>query len=77
MKAPDDTSQIEEYLREYKGEGIQHIAVGTARASTPRPTLSQRTALNSCPARRNLLRQSQKRVKGHREPIERMKRMAS
>lgn len=25
----DDKSQIEEYLREYKGEGIQHIALGT------------------------------------------------
>ena len=26
----DDKSQIEEYLRDYKGEGIQHIALGTA-----------------------------------------------
>jgi len=25
----DDKSQIEEYLREYQGEGIQHIALGT------------------------------------------------
>ena len=25
----DDKSQIEEYLNEYKGEGIQHIALGT------------------------------------------------
>lgn len=25
----DDKSQIEEYLREYKGEGIQHIALGS------------------------------------------------
>ncbi len=24
----DDKSQIEEYLREYKGEGIQHVAMG-------------------------------------------------
>ena len=28
-ESKDDTSQIEEYLRKYKGEGIQHIAVGT------------------------------------------------
>ena len=28
-KSADDQSQIEEYLRHYKGEGIQHIAVGT------------------------------------------------
>jgi 4-hydroxyphenylpyruvate dioxygenase len=26
----DDKSQIEEYLREYRGEGIQHIALSTA-----------------------------------------------
>jgi 4-hydroxyphenylpyruvate dioxygenase len=26
----DDHSQIEEFLRDYKGEGIQHIALGTA-----------------------------------------------
>jgi 4-hydroxyphenylpyruvate dioxygenase len=25
----DDKSQIEEYLREYKGEGIQHVALGS------------------------------------------------
>jgi len=28
-ESQDDKSQIEEYLREYKGEGIQHIALGT------------------------------------------------
>ena len=29
-ESSDDKSQIEEYLREYKGEGIQHIAFSTA-----------------------------------------------
>ena len=29
-ESQDDRSQIEEYLNEYKGEGIQHIALGTA-----------------------------------------------
>jgi len=29
-ESQDDKSQIEEYLREYKGEGIQHIALGTS-----------------------------------------------
>ena len=29
-ESQDDKSQIEEFLREYKGEGIQHIALGTA-----------------------------------------------
>ena len=28
-ESQDEHSQIEEYLREYKGEGIQHIALGT------------------------------------------------
>lgn len=28
-ESADDRSQIEEYLREYHGEGIQHIALGT------------------------------------------------
>lgn len=28
-ESADDKSQIEEYLREYAGEGIQHIAMGT------------------------------------------------
>jgi len=29
-ESSDDKSQIEEYLREYRGEGIQHIAMGSA-----------------------------------------------
>lgn len=29
-ESADDQSQIEEYLREYRGEGIQHIALSTA-----------------------------------------------
>ncbi len=29
-ESQDDKSQIEEYLREYQGEGIQHIALSTA-----------------------------------------------
>jgi 4-hydroxyphenylpyruvate dioxygenase len=29
-ESQDDKSQIEEYLREYRGEGIQHIALSTA-----------------------------------------------
>ena len=29
-ESSDDKSQIEEFLRQYRGEGIQHIALGTA-----------------------------------------------
>lgn len=28
-ESADDSSQVEEYLREYRGEGIQHIALGS------------------------------------------------
>ena len=28
-ESQDDKSQIEEFLRDYKGEGIQHVALGT------------------------------------------------
>ncbi len=30
-ESQDDKSQIEEYLRDYHGEGIQHIALATRR----------------------------------------------
>src|SRR5438045_8459559 len=28
-ESADDRSQIEEYLKDYKGEGIQHVALGS------------------------------------------------
>jgi 4-hydroxyphenylpyruvate dioxygenase len=67
-----ETGQIVEYLRRYKGEGIQHIAVGTddiyaatdaiaARGLTfmPKPPMAYYAA-------------SHDRVKGHGEPVARM-----
>jgi 4-hydroxyphenylpyruvate dioxygenase len=33
-ESQDDKSQIEEFLRDYKGEGIQHIALGTGNIYT-------------------------------------------
>jgi hypothetical protein len=39
------------YLKKYKGEGIQHIAVGAATSTTP-PMRSPTWACASCPARR-------------------------
>ena len=29
-ESQDDASQVEEFLRDYKGEGIQHIALGSS-----------------------------------------------
>jgi 4-hydroxyphenylpyruvate dioxygenase len=37
----DDHSQIEEFLRDYKGEGIQHIALGTADIYHAQETMAQ------------------------------------
>ena len=69
-----ETGQIVEYLRRYKGEGIQHIAVGTddlykaadeiaARGITfmPKPPMAYYTL-------------SKSRVVGHAEPIEALAR---
>ena len=44
-----DKGQIEEYLKQYSGEGIQHIALG-AMDSTARSSLLTRPASTSCAA---------------------------
>jgi 4-hydroxyphenylpyruvate dioxygenase len=41
-ESQDDKSQIEEFLREYKGEGIQHIALGTTDIYTAVDVLRER-----------------------------------
>ncbi len=41
-ESTDDQSQIEEYIRDYNGEGIQHIALGTDDIYTTIETLRQR-----------------------------------
>ena len=43
-ESQDDKSQIEEFLREYKGEGIQHIALGTVGHLRRRSTSSAAAA---------------------------------
>jgi 4-hydroxyphenylpyruvate dioxygenase len=53
-ESADDKSQIEEYLRAYKGEGIQHIALGTEDIYT---TIER-------PAARHLLRDAGRTVAG-------------
>ncbi|MDE2345528.1 MAG: VOC family protein [Gammaproteobacteria bacterium] len=47
----DPKSQINEYLDEYKGEGIQHIAVGTDDIYASTDAIAEKGS-NSCPARR-------------------------
>ncbi len=73
-ESQDDKSQIEEYLREYHGEGIQHIALASSdiyrtvdvlafsgrRCFRTRPTLTTKA--------------SSARVVGHREKLEELQR---
>lgn len=73
-ESADDQSQIEEYLREYKGEGIQHIAVATddIYASTD---LIADNGVDFMPGPPALYYdKSHDRVKGHDEPLDRMKK---
>jgi 4-hydroxyphenylpyruvate dioxygenase len=73
-ESADDRSQIEEYLREYKGEGIQHIAVGTDDIYDATDRLAA-NGLQFMPAPPAVYyEQSLGRVHGHTEPLERMRR---
>lgn len=71
-ESTDDKSQIEEYLRKYKGEGIQHIAVGTERIydATDQLDANGLRFMPKPPA--TYYAQSVDRVQGHSEPIDRM-----
>ena len=73
-ESKDDTSQIEEYLRKYKGEGIQHIAVGTEEIYDATDKLAE-NGLKFMPGPPDTYyERSHERVRGHQEPIERMKK---
>jgi 4-hydroxyphenylpyruvate dioxygenase len=73
-ESADDKSQIEEYLRQYKGEGIQHIAVGTEDIYRSTDSIA-RNGIEFMPKPPDIYYDlSHKRVPGHTEPEERMKR---
>jgi 4-hydroxyphenylpyruvate dioxygenase len=73
-ESADEKSQIEEFLREYKGEGIQHVAVGTD-AIYDGTDLIAANGLQFMPRPPDAYyEKSLARVRGHKEPIERMKR---
>jgi len=66
-ESQDDKSQIEEFLREYKGEGIQHIALGTSNIYEAVDILRGRgIAFQDTPDTYYEL--VDERVKGHGEP---------
>ncbi len=73
-ESADDKSQIEEYLRRYKGEGIQHIAVGTEDIYASTDAIAGR-GLKFMPGPPDTYYEmSKERVHGHSEPIEKMKK---
>jgi 4-hydroxyphenylpyruvate dioxygenase len=73
-ESADDKSQIEEYLRQYRGEGIQHIALGTDGIYDATDALAA-NGLRFMPAPPDsYYERSFRRVPGHTEPIDRMKR---
>ena len=68
-----ETGQIVNYLKKYKGEGIQHIAVGTQDIYGSVEAIYER-GLRFMPAPPDsYYNLSHERVKGHKEPIERMR----
>ncbi len=72
-ESKDDTSQIAEYLKKYRGEGIQHIAVGTDGIYDATDRLAA-NGLKFMPGPPDTYyEKSHERVQGHDEPIERMK----
>jgi 4-hydroxyphenylpyruvate dioxygenase len=72
-ESQDDKSQIEEFLREYKGEGIQHIALGTTDIYKSVDILSARGIpfQDTIDTYYDLL---DERVKGHGEPLDELKK---
>ncbi len=73
-ESADDKSQIEEYLRRYNGEGIQHIAVATEDiyASTDRLAAHGVRFMPGPPD--VYYEKSHDRVVGHTEPLEKMRK---
>jgi 4-hydroxyphenylpyruvate dioxygenase len=74
-ESADDKSQIEEYLREYKGEGIQHIAMSTNDIyETVRRLRANGVALMDAPPA-TYYEMLESRLPGHGEDIARLKEL--
>jgi 4-hydroxyphenylpyruvate dioxygenase len=73
-ESADDKSQIEEYLRKYKGEGIQHIAIATEDIYAATDALAENGVRFMPPPPDTYYAKSRDRVKGHQEPIDKLMR---
>ncbi|MBT0956913.1 4-hydroxyphenylpyruvate dioxygenase [Alphaproteobacteria bacterium KMM 3653] len=73
-ESADENSQIEEYLREYKGEGIQHIAIASNDIYVGTDQLAD-NGVEFMPGPPDVYYEmSKKRVKDHEEPLDRMRK---
>ena len=73
-ESADDKSQIAEYLREYNGEGIQHIAVGTDDIYAGTDAIAAK-GLEFMPAPSAMYyKMSKQRVTDHCEPLDKLMR---
>jgi 4-hydroxyphenylpyruvate dioxygenase len=72
-ESSDDKSQIHEYLEAYKGEGIQHIALGTGRIYEAVEMLRGR-GVNFQDTPDTYYERLDNRIKGHGEDVARLKR---
>src|SRR5690606_2924036 len=73
-ESADDKSQIEEYLKAYKGEGIQHIALGTDDIYATVEALRAEGVAFMEPPPDTYYEMVNGRVPGHGEDLERLKR---
>ena len=72
-ESSDDKSQIAEYLDLYRGEGIQHIALGTSDIFNSVETLAKSgVAFQDTPD--TYYERLDNRIKGHGEDVDRLKR---
>ena len=71
-ESQDDHSQIEEFLRDYKGEGIQHLALGTPDIFEAVETMRERgVRFQATPD--TYYEQLDARVPGHGENVQRLR----
>ncbi|PKF77967.1 4-hydroxyphenylpyruvate dioxygenase [Vibrio sp. vnigr-6D03] len=73
-ESSDDKSQIEEFLKEYNGEGIQHIALTTDDIYETVKTLRDR-GMDFMPTPDTYYEKIDQRVEGHGEDVNRLKEL--
>lgn len=74
-ESSDDKSQIEEFIREYNGEGIQHIALSTEDIfATVRLLRSRGVQFMVTPE--SYYRKVNERVEGHQEDLDELKQLS-